>query len=437
MGLINAIVITISALAVGLAIAMGLVFFGGLPVITAAISAFLIIVALFQINFVLSRGQQKLKRRREISGLLKATANLSAELDKLRCEFLDFRESPAAQTQGEWEQLQEQLLDLQQDQTRLSADMAMTETLVKQLMEELANSAPPQAPARDRGNDVMTGQGNSPAAPREVAPAETATTPPPERLEEIRRSLEQNKIDLYLQPVVSLPQRKVRFYEALTRLRDRDGAVILPAEYIPLAEPAGIMPVIDNLLLFRAVQLVRRFDERGSKAGVFCNISPHSLLDSEFFPQFIEFLEQNRDLSEALIFEFSQSVFDAFGPLEEESLRALASLGFRFSLDHVTRLDVDFQSLAASGVQFLKVDADILMHRMEESGARIHVADLSSLLERYNIRLIAEKIENERSVVNVLDFDVALGQGYLFGKPRLVRGDVRSGADAFPLKMAS
>ncbi|HFQ16040.1 MAG TPA: EAL domain-containing protein, partial [Rhodobacteraceae bacterium] len=59
------------------------------------------------------------------------------------------------------------------------------------------------------------------------------------------------------------------------------------------------------------------------------------------------------------------------------------------------------------------------------------------LLERYNIRLIAEKIESERSVVNVLDFDVALGQGYLFGKPRLVRGDIRRGADAFPLKMAS
>ena len=79
-----------------------------------------------------------------------------------------------------------------------------------------------------------------------------------ELLETIRASLEENRVDLYLQPIVSLPQRKLRFYEALSRLRAEDGSVIMPAQYIKVAAPAGLMSVVDNLLLFRCVQIVRR-----------------------------------------------------------------------------------------------------------------------------------------------------------------------------------
>ena len=56
-------------------------------------------------------------------------------------------------------------------------------------------------------------------------------------LEIIRRALEENRVDLYLQPVVSLPQRKLRFYEALSRLRSEDGAIIMPAQYIRSPRP--------------------------------------------------------------------------------------------------------------------------------------------------------------------------------------------------------
>ena len=69
----------------------------------------------------------------------------------------------------------------------------------------------------------------------------------------VREGLETNRVDLVLQPIVSLPQRKLRFYEALSRLRSEDGAVIMPAQYIKIAEPAGLMSVVDNLLLFRCV----------------------------------------------------------------------------------------------------------------------------------------------------------------------------------------
>ncbi|HTC83729.1 MAG TPA: EAL domain-containing protein, partial [Rhizomicrobium sp.] len=111
-----------------------------------------------------------------------------------------------------------------------------------------------------------------------------------ELLETIRSSLEENRVDLYLQPMVSLPQRKLRYYEALSRLRDKDGRIIMPAQYMQVAGKAGLMSVVDNLLLFRCVQIVRRLTQKNRDIGIFCNISGDTLADKEFFPQFLDYM---------------------------------------------------------------------------------------------------------------------------------------------------
>jgi cyclic-di-GMP phosphodiesterase TipF (flagellum assembly factor) len=92
-------------------------------------------------------------------------------------------------------------------------------------------------------------------------------------LETVREALADNRVDLYLQPVVSLPQRRTVFYESFSRLRDATGRIMMPAEYLSVAEPEGLMSAIDNLLLFRCVQIVRRLAKNDRKVGIFCNIS--------------------------------------------------------------------------------------------------------------------------------------------------------------------
>jgi cyclic-di-GMP phosphodiesterase TipF (flagellum assembly factor) len=101
-------------------------------------------------------------------------------------------------------------------------------------------------------------------------------------------ALAENRVDLYLQPVVSLPQRRTVFYESFSRLRDETGRVMMPAEYLAVAEPEGLVTAIDNLLLFRCVQIVRRLAKQDRKVGIFCNISLASLADETFFPQFLD-----------------------------------------------------------------------------------------------------------------------------------------------------
>src|ERR1700761_2734298 len=159
-----------------------------------------------------------------------------------------------------------------------------------------------------------------------------------ELLETIRSSLEQNRVDLYLQPIVSLPQRKLRYYEALSRLRDQNGQVIMPAQYMQVAGEAGLMSVVDNLLLFRCVQIVRRLTQKNREIGIFCNISGDTLTDKEFFPQFLDYMRVNRDLAGHIVFEFSQEAVLKAGSEGEHNLAALATMGFGLSMDHVESL---------------------------------------------------------------------------------------------------
>ena len=258
------------------------------------------------------------------------------------------------------------------------------------------------------------------ALPRLAGP-HAGEQPEAAMLEIIRCALEGNRVDLYLQPVVSLPQRKLRFYEALSRLRSEDGTIIMPAQYIRIAAPAGLMSVVDNLLLFRCVQVVRRLTQRHRDVGVFCNISGHTLTDSEFFPQFLDFMHHHRDLAGQIIFEFSQDSVLAATSSEEANLRYLANLGFRLSMDQVTKLDLDFARLKRLGFQFLKVRAPTLISGMKDAGAAVAAEDFKNLLARNGVNLIAERVEDEKTVVQLLEYNVDFGQGYLFGEPRAIR----------------
>jgi cyclic-di-GMP phosphodiesterase TipF (flagellum assembly factor) len=244
-----------------------------------------------------------------------------------------------------------------------------------------------------------------------------------ELLETIRASLEENRVDLYLQPIVSLPQRKLRYYEALSRLRDADGQVIMPSQYIEVAGAAGLMSVVDNLLLFRCVQVLRRLATRTREIGIFCNISAETLADAEFFPQFVDYMQANRDLAGLIIFEFAQEAVLKAGPVGEKNLGRLAEMGFALSMDHVETLALDFVRLKALGFRHLKLRASTMMQGMSGAGAAVAAEDFKKLLSRHGLNLIAERVEDEKTVLQLLDYGVDYAQGYLFGEPRAVRED--------------
>jgi cyclic-di-GMP phosphodiesterase TipF (flagellum assembly factor) len=290
---------------------------------------------------------------------------------------------------------------------KLVGEIQMIEGLVREFTANLAKSARTQP-----GGE----------APRSLAAFDTPSSfTDPDMLEVIRRSLEENRVDLYLQPTVSLPQRKLRFYEAFTRLRAEDGRVIMPAQYMRVAAPAGLMSVVDNLLLFRCVQVVKRLTSKRRDLGVFCNISGHTLADAEFFPQFLDFMHHHRDVSGQIVFEFSEKTVLEAGELGQANLRYLSGLGFALSMDQVSDLRLDFARLKHLGFRFVKVPAETLISGMRGAHSDVAAEDLKDLLARNGLNLIVERIEDERTVVQLLDLNVDYGQGFLFGEPKPIR----------------
>ena len=101
-------------------------------------------------------------------------------------------------------------------------------------------------------------------------------------------------------------------------------------------------------------------------------------------------------------------------------------------MDQVTDLRMEPRDLGERGIRYVKVPAALLLGQADASGADIHAADLSDLLGRFGISLIAERIEAEAQVVDLLDYDVRFGQGFLFSPPRPVRAEALQGARREP-----
>ncbi|MFN4283218.1 MAG: EAL domain-containing protein [Alphaproteobacteria bacterium] len=243
-------------------------------------------------------------------------------------------------------------------------------------------------------------------------------------LDIVREGLKRDRVDLFLQPIVSLPQRKPRFYECFSRIRAEDGSMILPEQYIEVARRDGSLSAIDNMLLFRCIQLVRKAQRHKHNLGFFCNISVHTLVDRAFFREFIEFMADNRELASQLVFEFAQEDIAAHWHEVSHDLHALARLGFYFSMDRAQRIDFDPQELAKRHFKFVKIDAAQLLKE-----PALAVRALKRDMDRNAIDMIVEKIENEGALVELLDHNIDFGQGFLFGEPRLSK-DSLAGSNA-------
>ena len=162
-------------------------------------------------------------------------------------------------------------------------------TLVKQLAASVAShedmltvvrppSAPPAGEPRKEPSPTTDDRPAGFALVDAPLPAATGMScSQSQTLAAVRSAVDENRIDIYLQPMVTLPQRKVRYYEAVTRLRDDKDQILAAEEFIGIAEAGGLIGRIDNMVMLRCVQVLRRLMVRNKDIGIFCNVSAATL----------------------------------------------------------------------------------------------------------------------------------------------------------------
>ena len=336
----------------------------------------------------------------------------------------------------------------QRDVGEVVAEVKVLQSLIEQLYQQrgAAAAAAALAPATPAAPPTLRVVDN-PNAPKRVEPPKPAAVPskdensgstamPPvmqglgERqiLDLLRDGLRENRVELALQPIVSLPQRKRRFFECYSRIKAADGRVLVPEQYLDIAERFGLVTAIDNMLLFRCIQLLRKLRKANANVGFFLNISQRTLADRDFFREFINLMAQNAELAPAIVFEFSQRAWDSADNTLHRDLDRLAQLGYRFSLDKVTNLDIDVPGLSSRHFRFIKVEAARLAQAAASGAIGDDPKGFKRMLDSYAIDLIVDRIESEPMLLELLELSIDFGQGYLFGEPRIAKPDLATAA---------
>lgn len=235
----------------------------------------------------------------------------------------------------------------------------------------------------------------------------------------IHHAVTKEQIEVFAQPIMRLPQRKIRFYEMFARIRARPGVYLPAAHYMKLARDDAAMNAIDNMLLMECIKTIRTSAHIEKAAPFFLNITTDTLKNAAFMKRLVDFLGKNRALAPRLVFEIRQQNLENMPPVILEILRGLGQLGCALSLDHVQTLDFDMKFLQVLNVRFVKIGAEAFLSAAANNQHFTQMIKLKRRLEGNGIGVIVEKIESENDLKEILDFDIHYGQGYLFGRPDL------------------
>lgn len=235
----------------------------------------------------------------------------------------------------------------------------------------------------------------------------------------LHHAVQSDRVEIFAQPIVRLPSRRLVYLEVFARIRARAG-VYLPADrYRKLAEEETLISDVDHLLLMHVLDSIRADARRGVEIGYFINISSATLQDVGFMSDLLEFIKRSRDLAPGLIFELQQADLSSLSYQSMEIIRGLGKAGCRFSVDNIVDTYVDVKLFRSLNIEFVKLDAAKLVLLADAPEGEALIQRLKANLDSVNMTLIVEKLESERDLKELLDFEVDYGEGYLFGKPDL------------------
>ena len=239
-----------------------------------------------------------------------------------------------------------------------------------------------------------------------------------ELLTGILKSIKKNQIEFHLQPIVSLPQRKTRFFECYSRVKFNDTISLHPLDYMQAAEDAGLMPQIDMAILKAITMLARRIKRKQFSLGFFINIAESSLQNRYFLEALSEAFEEQYDVFNNIFFDISAEAYEMIAKSNKKHFETIIQQGAIFCLDQPDDPSWDIEGLNKNGVSYIKVPYETLENAIKAQGVERFLM-AKTLLDKNKIDLIATKIENEAQLQNIAAIQADYGQGYLFGMPMM------------------
>lgn len=237
-------------------------------------------------------------------------------------------------------------------------------------------------------------------------------------LSELKLALEQKQFELYYQPQIDLQSKKIVGAEALIRWNHPEKGMIPPLEFIGLSEKSGFIVELSEWILKAACQHCKQWNQSlNSKIPVAVNISPLHFKRSNFEDVVRNAVKEQRLEPELLELELTESL------LVEDSIRMrtvltnLKHLGVRFSIDDFGTGYSNLGYLRRMKVEVLKIDQSFIRRLNQNAEDRAIVIAIINMAKGLHLKTVAEGIETDNIVNELLDLECDIGQGYYWSKP--------------------
>jgi diguanylate cyclase (GGDEF)-like protein len=240
---------------------------------------------------------------------------------------------------------------------------------------------------------------------------------------ELRAALDRGDLDVHYQPIVELPTSRVVGLEALARWR-RPSGDIGPVVFVPLAEQFGLIPDLTMLVMRKAMEEARRWQDDGVALRVSVNISPRVLSSPTFAEDVKGALRAAGLPPEQLILEITETALAEPTGVLMAAFRELRAMGVRIALDDFGAGYSCLGTLTDLPVDILKIDRSFLS-RLPAPNAIGIVRAIIEMAGLLGIETVAEGVEGEAAATLLRELGCGFAQGFHFGRPTPVV-DLRS-----------
>jgi diguanylate cyclase (GGDEF)-like protein len=226
-------------------------------------------------------------------------------------------------------------------------------------------------------------------------------------------ALDEGRMLVVLQPLVEAKSRKLACYEALLRLKRRDGTLVPASDFVEDAEKLGLARLVDR----RALELGLKLLVDHPRLRLSINISSLTIGDEDWFRALRMITQERRDILERLIVEVTETAmihdFDAAGVFFER----LRALGCKVAIDDFGAGYTSIRHLRSLKVDMLKIDGALVADLPSDPQGRVLVKSVIEMAAALGLETVAEWVSSEEEAAFLEAAGVTYLQGYLFGQP--------------------
>jgi diguanylate cyclase (GGDEF)-like protein len=235
----------------------------------------------------------------------------------------------------------------------------------------------------------------------------------------IRDALEKDTIFFYLQPQFNM-SHKLRGFEALARMRDADGEMIYPSDFIPVAEKVGLIDKVDGAVFRKAANF---FGELRKKTGtdiiLSVNASVRHLMKNDFISEVCDILQKSGLPAEQLEIEITESIMIDSPEKAIQCIKELRSMGVKLAIDDFGTGYSSLSYLSSFPANLLKIDKSFIDKINSGTSSKQYVEGIISLGHIIGFEVISEGVEEPEQLEALNDIGCDFIQGYIWGRPML------------------